>query len=224
MHWQAGDIAEIDPRNSTWHAGAAPLPHREYSIASLPADGAIHLLVRQMRRPDGESGLGSGWLTAGARVGEEVALRVRRNPNFHPPADGVPLLLIGNGTGIAGLRALLKARIAAGHARNWLIFGERNRLHDALYAHELEGWRAAGLIERIDWVFSRDQPERRYVQDCIRANSAQLRLWLANGAAVYVCGSLQGMAPAVEAALLEALGTEQFRALSAHGKYRRDVY
>ena len=35
-----------------------PLPHREYSIASLPADGTLQLLVRQRRRPDGA--LGSG--------------------------------------------------------------------------------------------------------------------------------------------------------------------
>lgn len=58
--WSAGDIAEIDPRNSTWNERAAEtLPHREYSIASLPADGAIHLLVRQMHRPGGEPGLDS---------------------------------------------------------------------------------------------------------------------------------------------------------------------
>ncbi len=107
--WQAGDIAEIDPRNSTWLPPVEPLPHREYSIASLPADRAIHLLVRQMRRPDGEAGLGSGWLTAGARIGDDIALRVRANPNFHAPAMDIPLILIGNGTGVAGLRALLES-------------------------------------------------------------------------------------------------------------------
>src|SRR5690606_34676602 len=74
--WQAGDIAEIDPRNSSWNPTLGALPHREYSIASLPTDGAIHLLVRQMRRPDGEPGLGSGWLTEDARIGEDIALRV----------------------------------------------------------------------------------------------------------------------------------------------------
>ncbi len=33
---------------------------------------------------------------------------------FHAPSDGRPLILIGNGTGLAGLRSLLKARIHAG--------------------------------------------------------------------------------------------------------------
>src|SRR5690606_15983662 len=55
--WQAGDIAEIGPRE---RRGGALLPHREYSVASLPADGGVHLLVRQMRGADGSLGLGCG--------------------------------------------------------------------------------------------------------------------------------------------------------------------
>lgn len=224
VSWQAGDIAEIDPRNSTWNPDLQPLPHREYSIASLPRDGAIHLLVRQMRRPDGEPGLGSGWLTAGANIGDEVAVRVRANANFHAPPSDVPLILIGNGTGIAGLRALLKARIANARHRNWLIFGERNAAYDRFYGEELEGWRAAGQIERMDWVFSRDQPERRYVQDRIRECADDIRRWVSEGAAVYVCGSLQGMAPGVDTALSEALSAALLESLATAGRYRRDVY
>ncbi len=222
--WHAGDIAEIDPRNSTWDTKLEPLPHREYSIASLPADGAIHLLVRQMRRPDGEPGLGSGWLTAGAKIGEDIALRVRANPNFHAPTENVPLILIGNGTGIAGLRSVLKSRITQGHHRNWLIFGERNATHDRFYGDEIEQWRASAQLERIDLVFSRDQPDRRYVQHRVSECAEELRRWVADGAAIYICGSLQGMAPAVDAALSEALGAETLEELAISGRYRRDVY
>lgn len=222
--WQAGDIAEIDPRNSTWDEKLQPLPHREYSIASLPADGAIHLLVRQMRRPDGEPGLGSGWLTAGARVGDDVAVRVRANPNFHAPQSDVPLILIGNGTGIAGLRALLKTRIAEGRHRNWLIFGERNSAHDQFYGDEIEQWRAEGKLQRVDWVFSRDQAERRYVQHRALECAYDLKRWVDDGAAIYVCGSLQGMAPAVDAALSEVLGAGTLEELAISSRYRRDVY
>ncbi len=222
--WQAGDIAEIDPRNSTWDDKLEPLPHREYSIASLPADGAIHLLVRQMRRPDGEPGLGSGWLTAGARVGDEIAVRVRPNPNFHAPPHDVPLILIGNGTGIAGLRALLKARIAEGRHRNWLIFGERNAARDKFYADEIAQWHTRGQLERVDLVFSRDQAERRYVQHRVLECGDELKCWISSGAAIYVCGSLQGMAPAVDAALAEALGADTLEELAISGRYRRDVY
>ncbi|HMN45246.1 MAG TPA: sulfite reductase subunit alpha [Povalibacter sp.] len=221
--WQAGDIAEIDPRNSTWNADT-PLPHREYSIASVPADGAIHLLIRQMRRPDDTIGLGSGWLTQQADVGTEIALRIRPNSNFHAPRDARPMILIGNGTGIAGLRALLKARIAAGQQRNWLIFGERNTAHDRFYAADLEQWSRDGSLERLDLAFSRDQPERLYVQHRLLERAETLREWVAAGAAIYVCGSLQGMAPAVDAALTHVLGADIVEQLTLDGRYRRDVY
>lgn len=222
--WQAGDIAEIDPRNSTWDDKLEPLPHREYSIASLPTEGAIHLLVRQMRRPDGEAGLGSGWLTAGAKVGDDIAVRVRTNPNFHAPQSDIPSILIGNGTGIAGLRALLKTRIVAGRHRNWLIFGERNAANDRFYGEEIEQWHARGQLERVDLVFSRDQAERRYVQHRVLECGDELKRWISDGAAIYICGSLQGMAPAVDAALSEVLGADTLEELAISGRYRRDVY
>ena len=223
--WVAGDIAEVDPANSTWAANASrTLPHREYSIASIAADGVIELLVRQMRRPGGEPGLGSGWLTETAPLDSEIALRIRSNPNFHPPEDARPLLLIGNGTGLAGLRAILKARIAMGALRNWLFFGERHQATDYFYRDDIERWHAQGEIENLDVVFSRDRSDRRYVQHRLLDRAAGVRDWLAAGASVYVCGSLEGMAPAVDAALREIVGTETLEQLLAAGRYRRDVY
>ena len=203
---------------------AQRLPHREYSIASLPGDGALHLLVRQMRRPDGVSGLGSSWLTERAEVGAEVALRVRSNLNFHMPADARPLLLIGNGTGMAALHALLAARIAAHRPRNWLLFGERQVARDFYYREQIEQWLASGQLERADFAWSRDQPERVYVQHRLREAADDVRHWVDAGAAIYVCGSLAGMAPAVDAVLREVLGTAQVEQLRAAGRYRRDVY
>src|SRR5690606_24964514 len=99
LAWQAGDIAEVGPRNAAATveallsasaldgaaavelqgepmplaealararlpapadlrgrsaaavaAGLQPLPHREYSIASIPADGSLQLRVRSMQR------------------------------------------------------------------------------------------------------------------------------------------------------------------------------
>lgn len=202
----------------------APLPHREYSIASIPADGALRLLVRQMRRDDGRLGVGSGWLTEYAADGATIDLRIRSNPSFHAPADARPLILIGNGTGLAGLRALLRERIDAGHRRNWLLFGERNAGCDLHYRDELEAWTADGRIEQADYAFSRDGAQRVYVQDRLRERIGQLREWVDAGAAIYVCGSLEGMAPAVDAVLREALGDEALEAMAADGRYRRDVY
>ncbi|CAB3940302.1 sulfite reductase subunit alpha [Achromobacter insolitus] len=219
--WQAGDIAEIGPRRE---AAGPLLAHREYSIASLPEDGAIQLLVRQMRGADGALGLGSGWLTQIAQPGDAIDLRVRVNRNFHAPPDGRPLLLVGNGTGLAGLRALIKARRAAGHPRNWLVFGERNAAHDWFCREEIEAWRNDGTLERVDAVFSRDQADRRYVQHHLRDHAESVRAWVDAGAAIYVCGSLQGMAGGVDAALQDILGAARLQAMQRDGRYRRDVY
>ncbi|CAB3917305.1 hypothetical protein LMG26858_05090 [Achromobacter anxifer] len=219
--WQAGDIAEIGPRRE---ARGPLLAHREYSIASLPDDGSIQLLVRQMRGPDGALGLGSGWLTHVAQPGDAIDLRVRVNRNFHPPEDDRPLLLVGNGTGLAGLRALIKARRAAGRRRNWLVFGERNAAYDWFCREEIDAWRADGTLERVDAVFSRDQADRRYVQHQLRDQAEAVRAWADAGAAIYVCGSLQGMASGVDAALQDILGAARLQAMQRDGRYRRDVY
>lgn len=218
----AGEVAGLD--EVALAAMLQLLPHREYSIASLPADGALHLLVRQMRGRGGYLGLGSGWLTAHAPLGAEIALRVRSNVNFHAPGDARPLILIGNGTGLAALRALLKARLAAGRRRNWLLFGERHAAHDFLYRGEIEQWLADGRIERADFAWSRDQAERIHVQQRLREAAGELRRWVDAGAAIYVCGSLDGLAPGVDAVLREVLGTARVEQLRGQGRYRRDVY
>ncbi|WP_448722974.1 PepSY domain-containing protein [Pseudomonas farris] len=201
-----------------------PLAMREYSIASIAADGVLELIVRQELHADGSLGVGSGWLTEHAPVGSSISLRVRRNSGFHLPNEPVPMILLGNGTGLAGLRSLLKARIADGQQRHWLLFGERNREHDYLCRAELEEWLTAGDLERLDLAFSRDQAEKIYVQDRLRESADELKKWLADGAVIYICGSLQGMASGVDHALNELLGIEEVDRLIEQGRYRRDVY
>ena len=201
-----------------------PLGLREYSIASIASDGVLELIVRQERHPDGSLGLGSGWLTEHATLGSGISLRLRRNSGFHLPQAPAPLILLGNGTGLAGLRSLLKARIADGQQRNWLLFGERNIAHDYLCQDELQGWLASGDLALLDLAFSRDQKEKIYVQDRLRESADVLRRWLADGAAIYVCGSLQGMATCVDQVLHDVLGREAVERLIEQGRYRRDVY
>ena len=201
-----------------------PLGMREYSIASIASDGVLELIVRQERHPDGSLGVGSGWLTEHAAIGSGISLRLRRNSGFHLPEAPVPLILLGNGTGLAGLRSLLKARIAEGHTRNWLLFGERNIKHDFLCQDELQGWLASGDLALLDLAFSRDQEEKIYVQDRLRESADVLRKWIADGAAIYVCGSLEGMATGVDRALVDILGSEAVERLIEQGRYRRDVY
>ncbi len=216
--WQAGDIAEIRVGGTE----ADPVI-REYSIASLPADGTLDLVVRRVRKADGRDGLGSGLLTRDLLEGEGIALRIRENPGFRQASAEVPLVLIGNGTGIAGLRAHWRARAATG-GRMWLLFGERSAATDSYFADEVEALRCRGRFARVDRVFSRDQAERLHVQHRLRDAAHDLRAWVAEGAVILVCGSREGMAPGVDAALRAILGDAALDALAEAGRYRRDVY
>lgn len=197
---------------------------RQYSIASLASDGVLELIVRQEQHADGSLGIASGWLTHYLPEGAAVPLRLRRNSRFHLIDEERPLIFIGNGTGLAGLRSLLKASIAAGCQRNWLLFGERNQAHDFYCRDELQGWLTSGDLQRLDLAFSRDQVHKVYVQDRLREAAGELRGWLADGAVIYVCGSLQGMAEGVDRALRDILGDEGIQQLADEGRYRRDVY
>lgn len=218
IQWQAGDIAQIVPGPGVDHH-----QYREYSIASLPRDGAIELVVRQQIRPDGTLGLGSGWLTRGLEPGATLALRVRANPGFHPPPLAQPLILIGSGTGIAGLRAHLKYRARSGAAPSWLLFGERCPERDDYLATPLGIGCGQGGAQHLDQCFSR-AAEPLYVQALLRNRALQLLQWLADGASVCVCGSRQGMAAGVDTALRDILGDASVESLVFSGRYRRDVY
>ena len=217
-HWASGDLVQVA-------IASDPARPRDYSIASLPADGELQLLVRQEQHPDGSMGAASGLLTSTLSVGDSVALRLRPHRGFRLEGnENRPLILIGNGTGLAGLRAHLRARAAAGRKDNWLVFGERQSAHDFLCRQEIEAWQADGTLARLDMVFSRDQAERFYVQHRLLQVADTLQAWLRDGAAVYVCGSLQGMASGVDAALRQIAGDDLWAELSASGRYRRDVY
>jgi len=216
--WQSGDLVQVA-------APADPERPREYSIASIPADGRVHLLVRLHRHGDGSHGLASGWLTQQAAEGATVHLRLREHRRFRLEANAErPLILIGNGSGIAGLRGHLKARAAAGQSRNWLLFGERDPAHDAFYREELEGWQREGMLPRLDLAWSRGPQTKEYVQDVLLRHAETVRSWIAEGAAIYVCGSLEGMAAGVDQALTQILGSTALSELARTARYRRDVY
>lgn len=214
--WRAGDILQF-----MVPAGVEP-ELREYSIAcAWNAASALELLVRQVHKGDDSLGLGSGWLTDSLIVGETLSVRLRSNPAFHAREQGGPMILIGNGTGIAGLRAHLQAAADSGH---WLVFGERSRAADTLFEDEIQAWLDSGHLARLDRVFSREDETLRYVQDLLHAEIENLKDWLDRDASIYVCGSQQGMAPAVHRVLLDLLGEKGLEDLTLAGRYRRDIY
>ena len=98
-------------------------------------------------------------------------------------------------------------------------------LSDFHYRDEIETWLRDGSLQRLDLAFSREEPSgRTYVQHRLHEQIERLREWIAQGAAVYVCGSLEGMAPGVDAVLREAVGLDALEAMAADGHYCRDVY
>ncbi|MDC5434893.1 sulfite reductase flavoprotein subunit alpha [Acinetobacter baumannii] len=224
--WNKDLTGEIEPFANLDHLleQLPTLPTREYSIASIPSQQVLRLVVRQQYDESGDLGLGSGWLTQHTEINQNVALRIRTNESFHLIDDNRPIICIGNGTGIAGLMSLLHTRTRHNYTENWLIFGERQRAHDFFYASTIEAWQTMGMLKRLDLAFSRDQEQRVYIQDIIRQNAAELVNWIERGAVLYVCGSIDGMASGVDQALIHILGEEQVDELRQQGRYRRDVY
>lgn len=224
------------PPLQTFVESLRPLAPRAYSISSSPKahPGEAHLTVDvvryEMRRRE-RAGVASSMLADRAPPGRELDVYVQPAPEFRLPAADVPIVMIGPGTGVAPFRAFLEERAATGATgKSWLFFGARNAC-DFYYEAELRAFAARGVLTSLDCAFSRDQPERIYVQHRMREKQSELYRWLAEGAVVFVCGNAQRMAPDVQAALIDILaagsgrdGVEELRKLESAGRYRKDVY
>lgn len=229
--WEAGDLIEVVPKAGrrqvpqvTDTVGLEPVAARKYSIASISSDGTLDLVVRQQRNERGQLGLASGWLTEHARVGDFIEFRVCANPLFRSPEAETPLILIGNGSGIAGLRAHLRRRQANGGGRNWLLFGERDPNADRVFSQELDDWVQGGHLERLDLTFSRCPEHPMYVQNALYTQKSLVRQWVDAGAVLMVCGSREGMGLGVDHTLEAILGRPALDRLEAANRYRRDIY
>lgn len=230
--WQAGDILTVAV--PTGASGVGALVERDYSIASIADEGELQLLVRQVRATGQNTpqtlGLGSGWLTHRAPVSVPVLCRLRSNPAFHSPPPAADVILIGAGTGLAGLRGHLAGRAyqaelsTDGLGRSWLLLGERSPQRDALLVEELHRWQSSGVLARVDLAFSRCLRRPRYVQQLLEEQGERLRSWVADGAYLYVCGSRSGMGESVDTQLNTLLGQDEVERLLAEGRYRRDLY
>ncbi|MEU3712957.1 bifunctional nitrate reductase/sulfite reductase flavoprotein subunit alpha [Streptomyces catenulae] len=241
---QALDVLAAYPVRASAAEWAAVLPRlrpRLYSIASSPLTDPrlIRLTVSVVRfgghRDRPRHGVASAHL-ADAGPGAPVRVFVQRSPHFRPPADpATPLVMVGPGTGVAPFLGFLQDRRARGHTGpNWLFFGERHRASGFHHRAELEALRDAGTLTRLDTAFSRDQPEKVYVQDRIREHGALLWSWLRDGAHFCVCGDASRMAGDVDRALRDVAvahgGLDEDGAaayvnrLAAERRYLRDVY
>jgi len=217
------------------------LPPRLYSIASSPLvhPDEVHLTVAAVRyQTNGRArkGVASTYLADQALTGQSVKVYTHTNKNFRLPENGdTPIIMVGPGTGVAPFRAFVEHRAELGHSgKNWLFFGDQRYMFDFLYQLEWQEHLKNGTLSRLDVAFSRDQPEKIYVQQRMREKSRDLYDWLQQGAHFYVCGDASRMAHDVHEALIDIYqqhggltreaAEAELEALKKAKRYQRDVY
>lgn len=217
------------------------LPPRLYSIASSPLahPDEVHLTVASVRyNAHGRSmkGVASTYLADLVETGGKIPVYTHVNRNFRlPPSDETPIIMVGPGTGVAPFRSFIEHRGAVGATgKSWLFFGDQRYTYDFLYQLEWQDHLKEGALTRLDVAFSRDQPEKVYVQDRMLANAKEIYNWLEEGAHFYVCGDAARMAHDVHEALLTIIETVGGRSreeaelyvdgLKKQRRYQRDVY
>ena len=107
-------------------------------------------------------------------------------------------------------------------------------MYDFLYQVEWQEHLQNGALSKLDVAFSRDQPEKVYVQHRMHDRAAELYAWLQEGAHLYVCGDASRMAHDVNEALVDIVakqGGKSKEAAEAYveelkkaKRYQRDVY
>lgn len=177
---------------------------RAYSIASHDNPGYVDLCIREIAYDMADrsrTGTATGHL---AGQHPDVRVFARSNPRFHLPRQvEYPVVLIGTGTGIAPLIALLEQiELQNSPAQTCLIFGDRRRASDFLYQSRLESWQQKGVLDEVITAFSRDTDTRYYVQDAMLEHGAYLWALLGKGAHLYLCGNKTNLERAIEQALL----------------------
>ncbi|CAL4142070.1 unnamed protein product, partial [Meganyctiphanes norvegica] len=179
------------------------LQWRFYSISSSPDThpGQIHLTVAvveyktQGRKGPTHHGTCSNFLKH-VSAGENINLFVRSASNFHMPADpGVPIIMVGPGTGVAPFRGFWEQRSYDIDNKNEnfgemsLFFGCQTRSLD-LYAAEKKAMIGAGVLSQVYLALSREPNIRKtYVQDQLEKVGADVyRQVVEEKGHFYVCG------------------------------------
>jgi sulfite reductase (NADPH) flavoprotein alpha-component len=218
-----------------------PLAPRAYSIASSRKEvgDEVHLLISTVRyNTNGRDRLGvaSGFVGERLKKGDRVRVKVKPNKHFAlPSSNDADIIMVGPGTGIAPFRSFVQERRAAGaKGKNWLFFGDRSFTHDFLYQLEWQDALKDGSLARMDVAFSRDTPEKVYVQNKLWEQRKDVVNWLENGAHFYVCGDAKSMAKDVRSTLERAyadvkgvspeIAAQALAKLERENRYQQDVY
>jgi ferredoxin-NADP reductase len=125
---------------------------RSYSIASAPELDALELTVELIE--DGEV---SPYLTEELIPGDEIELRGPIGGHFTWSAhDGGPLLLVGGGSGVVPLMAMLRHRAASESTVDARLLVSARSRADVIYRDELAALDPRGLTVAV--TLTREQP------------------------------------------------------------------
>ena len=174
---------------------------RSYSIASAPEEGRLALTVERLG--DGEV---SPYLTDVLVAGDRLELRGPIGGYFvWDVDDGGPVLLVGGGSGVVPLMAMIRHRAAVGSGVPMRLLYSVKTLGDLIYRDELE--ELAGRVDGFEAFFTltREQPEGwpGYTRRVDRELLAEIGWPATESPLAYVCGPT-GFVEAVASALVES--------------------
>lgn len=196
----------------------APMKRREYSIASsqrvTPNSVTLLIVTVNWVDPKGRDRFGQATRYLNSlSVGSPVTVSVKPSVMKLPHKSTAPLIMAGLGTGLAPFRAFVQERawqkqqgMEIGDVL--LYMGSRHQREEYLYGEEWEAYQAAGIITLMGCAFSRDQPQKIYIQDRMRESLNEIRkAYLREEGAFYLCGPTWPV-PDVTNVLEEAIEVE----------------
>ncbi|KAK4695184.1 sulfite reductase (NADPH) flavoprotein alpha-component, partial [Lecanoromycetidae sp. Uapishka_2] len=177
----------------------SPMKRREYSIASCqkvtPNSVALMIVVVGWVDPKGRGRFGQATRFLNKlKVGAPVTVSVKPSVMKLPPKSTQPLIMAGLGTGLAPFRAFVQYRAwekAQGKEIGavLLYMGSRHQREEYCYGEEWEAYQDAGVITLLGRAFSRDQPQKIYIQDRMRQTMNEIiQAYLKQEGAFYLCG------------------------------------
>ncbi|KAK5078707.1 sulfite reductase [NADPH] flavoprotein component [Lithohypha guttulata] len=177
----------------------APMKRREYSIASCqavtPTTVALMIVVVNWTDPRGRDRFGQATrYLYKLRPGQAVTVSVKPSVMKLPSKSTQPIIMAGLGTGLAPFRAFVQHRAmekAQGKEIGavLLYMGSRHQREEYCYGEEWEAYQAAGVITLLGRAFSRDQPQKIYIQDRMRQTIDDIvQAYRKEEGCFYLCG------------------------------------